>query len=100
MKMILITYNVSIESEIIEALPGLGLHCFTQWPRVLGQGQSTGARFDSAVWPGANGMLMAVVEDGTARAAMAGLEHMRMTVAKRDGLKAFLLNVEGVTGGV
>ena len=98
MKMILVAYNVSIEAELIEELPKMGVHCFTQWPRVYGRGNATGARFDNAVWPGANGMLMAVVEDAAAPQVMAAIGHLRDTIARRDGLKAFQLNVEAVTG--
>ena len=100
MKMLLIAYNVSIENELLEELPKLGVQCFTQWPRVLGQGKTTGARFDSAVWPGANGMLMATVEDTDAPRIMHAINQMRNTTAKRDGLKAFQLNVEAVTGDI
>ncbi|MBO4296882.1 MAG: hypothetical protein J5863_09010 [Desulfovibrio sp.] len=98
MKMLLIVFNVSIEDEVKALLAREGAACFTQWPRLLGVGQTAGARFDDNVWPGANGALFTVLEDEKARRLMAAVDAFRQGDARREGLKAFLLNVEAATG--
>jgi len=98
MKMLLVVYNVSIEEEVKALLNRSGALCFTQWPRLIGSGKSTGTRLDDNVWPGANGALFSVVEDGKAAELMAAIDVLRNGSAKREGLKAFLLNVEASTG--
>ena len=98
MKMLLVVFNVSIEDEVKALFAREGAVCFTQWPRLLGVGQSTGARFDNSVWPGANSALFTVLEDEKARRLMAAVDALRRGDARREGLKAFLLNVEAATG--
>ena len=98
MKMLMVVFNISIEDEVKEIIDKHGAVCFTQWPRLLGVGQSTGARFDNSVWPGANGALFTVLEDEKARRLMAAVDTFRQGDARREGLKAFLLNVEAATG--
>ena len=95
MKMILAIYNVAVDIEVMEAVHEAGVQCYTKWPRVIGEGQQTGPRLDDHIWPGANSMLMMVVDDQLALKVMAVLKGLRDTIGKTEGVKAFLLNVEG-----
>ncbi len=98
MKMVLVVYNISVEEEVQEVLRKADVPCFTQWPRLLGKGVSTGPRMDTSVWPGANSALMTVVEDARARELLQAFQHLREGEAAREGVKAFLLPVEAMTG--
>lgn len=100
MKLIFIVYNISIEEEVQTLLQEQKVCCFTQWPRLYGQGQSTGPRMDTSVWPGANSAIMAVVEDGMAGPLMDAIQQLRDGDAKREGIKAFQLPVEAMTGKI
>ncbi len=100
MKLIFIVYNISIEAEVQKLLQEQKVDCFTQWPRLYGQGQTTGPRMDTNVWPGANSALMAVVEDAQAPTLMNAIQQLRDGEAKREGIKAFQLPVEAMTGKI
>lgn len=100
MKLIFIVYNISIEEDVQNILSRMNVQCFTQWPRLLGKGIATGPRMDTSVWPGANSALMAVVEDSQAKPLMDAVQALRDGAAKREGIKAFQLPVEAMTGNL
>ncbi|MCQ2396307.1 MAG: transcriptional regulator [Lentisphaeria bacterium] len=100
MKLIFIVYNISIEEDVQNILSRMNVQCFTQWPRLLGKGITTGPRMDTSVWPGANSALMAVVEDSQAKPLMDAVQALRDGAAKREGIKAFQLPVEAMTGNL
>ncbi|MCQ2403450.1 MAG: hypothetical protein MJ202_06970 [Lentisphaeria bacterium] len=100
MKLIFIVYNISIGEDVQELLRRQNVECYTQWPRLMGVGKSTGPRMDSNVWPGANSALMAVVEDEKAKPLMDAIQALRDGDAKLEGIKAFQLPVEAMTGGI
>ncbi|HNX33496.1 MAG TPA: hypothetical protein PKM57_02640 [Kiritimatiellia bacterium] len=97
MKMVMAVYNIGVDEEIMAAMDEMGVTCFTKMPRVVGRGKTTGPRLDDAVWPGANTMALFVLPDERAQAVMSAFEHLRATVGKKAGVKAFLLNVERQT---
>jgi len=97
MKMVMAVYNIGVDEEVMAAMDELGVTCFTKLPRVVGKGQTTGPRLDDAVWPGANTVTLFVLPDDRAQRVMAALGHLRGTIGKKAGLKAFLLNVEQQT---
>ena len=98
MKMLLVIYNIAIETELFELLNKNGLECFTQWPRVLGKGPSTGPKMDSAVWPGANASIFTVLPAEKATQRLQAIGKLREAVGQHEGIKAFILNVEAMTG--
>lgn len=100
MKLIFIVYNISIEEDVQEMLSHQKVQCFTQWPRLLGKGQTTGPRMDTSIWPGANSALMAVVEDSQAKPLMDAVQALRDGAAKREGIKAFQMPIEAMTGSI
>jgi hypothetical protein len=79
------------------AMEELGVTCFTKVPRVVGTGKTTGPRLDDAVWPGANTMAFFVLPEGRAEVVMQAFAHLRGTIGKKAGIKAFLLGVEAQT---
>jgi len=93
MKMVLIAYNEAIDEEVMELLEDAAVGGYTQWTGVLGQGATSGPHLLSHVWPKANNVLFAVVEDATAEALMAAAGRLKQTAA-REGIQAFVLNVE------
>ena len=92
MKMVMLVYNASLEEEIMTVMKECGAAHYTQAPRVVGVGEKTGPRLDTHVWPGANSVVIVVVEDERARSLMERLGRLRDTLD--GGVKAFLLNVE------
>lgn len=97
MKMVMAVYNIGVDEEIMAAMEEMGVTCFTKMPRVVGTGKTTGPRLDNAVWPGANTMALFILPDGRASDVMRAFEHLRATIGRKAGVKAFLLNVEQQT---
>ena len=97
MKMVMAVYNIGVDDEIMAAMDEMGVTCFTKTPRVVGTGKTTGPRLDNSVWPGANTMALFVLADERAQAVMKAFDHLRATIGKKAGVKAFLLNVEQQT---
>jgi nitrogen regulatory protein PII len=94
MKMVLAVYNVAVDDEVMEAVRKAGVKCFTKWPHILGEGQKTGPRMDNHTWPGANCATMMVVPDELVGRVMGAIGGLRETIGQREGIKAFVLNVE------
>ena len=99
-KMLMVVFNISIEDEVKEIIDKHGAVCFTQWPRLIGRGRSTGPKMDNDVWPGANSALMIVTTEKEALDIMADIQALRDEVGTHEGVKAFLLNVEKMTGEI
>ena len=100
MKMILIVFNISIQDEVHELIDELGVTCFTQWPRLVGKGISSGPKMDNNIWPGANTALMVVTSSEMAGKIMGAVQKMRDDIGTHEGIKAFQLPVEKMTGGI
>jgi nitrogen regulatory protein PII len=97
MKMVLIVYNEAIDEEVQGALTACCIDSFTKWQRVLGQGKLSEPHLDSSVWPGSNNVCMAVVENEKVRPLLERVKVLRQQLGK-EGIKAFVLPVEEVTG--
>jgi hypothetical protein len=100
MKMILIVFNISIQEEVLAMIETLGVTCFTQWPRLIGKGVSTGPKMDDNVWPGVNSALMIVTNSEMAAKIMDAVQKMRDEIGSHEGIKAFQLPVEKMTGDI
>jgi len=96
MKMVMIVYNEAIDDEVMSSLESCSLASFTKWQKVLGKGKASGAHLDSSVWPGANNVCMAVVEDSKVAPILTEVRNLRKTLGK-EGIKAFILPVEDLT---
>ena len=100
MKLVFIVFNISIQEDVEQRLKDLGISCYTLWPRLQGKGLSTGPRMDTSIWPGANAAMVVVTTEDKARELLAAVDEMRRTIGKNEGIKAFLLNVEAMTGDI
>ena len=100
LKMIMIVFNISIQEEVLEVVQGLGVTCYTRWPRVVGKGTTTGPKLDDNVWPGANSALITVIDDDAAADLMAAIQKLRDEIGAHEGVKAFQIPVEKMTGDV
>ena len=100
MKMLMVVFNISIEEEVKEIIDKQGTVCFTQWPRLVGRGKSTGPKMDNDVWPGANSAIIIVTTEKQALDIMADIQALRDEIGTHEGVKAFLLNVEKMTGEI
>ena len=99
MKLILIIHNITISDEVQSLIKDQGITCFTRIPRLEGVGITAGARFDNNIWPGANSALFVVTSEDVAGKLMAAVSELRRKEG-REGIKAFMLNVEDMTGDI
>lgn len=100
LKMLLVVFNISIQEEVLETITANGTTCFTQWPRLTGNGKSTGPKMDNNVWPGANSAIMTVAPKYIIDNIFADIQHLRDEIGTHEGVKAFILNVENMTGDI
>ncbi len=97
LKAVTVFANISIAQEISELLKESGIDSFTQWPRIIGQGSVTGARFDNHVWPGANTAFQIITDEKSANLLMDKLQEMRSSeMGQQSGIYAYMTSVERV----
>ena len=96
MKMVLIIYNEAIDDEVMGTLETCCIDSFTKWQKVLGKGKISQPHLGSSIWPGANNVCMAAVEDSKVVPILAQVKSLRKTLGK-EGIKAFVLPLEEVT---
>lgn len=100
LKMVLLVYNISINEEVMELFAKNGAPSFTQWPRVIGKGASTGPKMDNDVWPGANSAIMTVLPEDRAKKLFDDIQNIRNEIGEHEGIKAFILPIEAMTGDI
>lgn len=98
LKMVMLVFNISIQEEVMEILAAQGAACFTQWPRVVGKGATTGPKMDNDIWPGANSSVITVLPEPQANKLFDAIQELRDEIGSHEGVKAFILNVEKMTG--
>ena len=96
MKMVMISYNEAVDSEIMDALSGCALNNYTKIRDTYGRGESSGTHLGSDVWPGKNSILYVACEDKNARQLLSCIKELRKTLGT-EGVKAFLLPLEDMT---
>ena len=96
MKMVMISYNSAINSEIIEALEKSGVENYTKWIQVQGKGKSSGSHFGSEIWPGENSVLFCAMEEEKAESLLRHIKQLRVKL-NTAGVKAFVWPLEEVT---
>ena len=95
-KMVMISYNSAINSEVMELLEKCGIRNYTKWTQVQGKGETSGSHFGSEIWPGENSVLAIAIEDNEKNKLIEGLKNLRQKLGK-EGIKAFVLPVEEIT---
>jgi nitrogen regulatory protein PII len=96
MKMVMISYNEALESDVMEKLQAAGVENYTQWMKVRGKGRTAEPHLGSTVWPKYNTVIMTAVDDDRVAALLAGVRELRKKLG-REGIKAFVLPLEQVT---
>ncbi len=96
MKLILISYNVAIDEEVMKALKEVEVSGYTKLPRVLGEGKTSGPHLDSHIWPGTNTLLVIAVEDNKKDQIFTQVKKLRQRLGK-EGIKAFVWPLEEIT---
>ena len=100
LKMVLLIYNISINDEVMALFEGSDAPCFTQWPRVVGKGVTTGPKMDNDVWPGANSAIMTILPEDRAKKLFDDVQAIRNEIGQHEGVKAFILPIEAMTGDI
>lgn len=94
MKMVLISYYVGIEEELMEVFKSLGIEEYTKWERVLGRGKTSGPHLGTHIWPKTNALLSVAIEDTQASLLMKKIQELKTTPLGKEGIKAFLWPLE------
>ncbi len=92
MKMVILNYYVGVDVEVKEMLTKLDICTYTRVPEAEGRISCGEPRENSHVWPGANSMLMAVLEDDRAEALLREVESYNQTT-EGEGVDVYLLDV-------
>jgi hypothetical protein len=92
--MVLISYYVGIEEELMELLSSLGIEGYTKWERALGRGRTSGPHLGTHIWPKTNALLSIALEDLQASQLIEKLQELKGTPLGREGIKAFLWPLE------
>jgi len=96
MKMVMISYNEAVESEVMDSLAGCSLKNYTKITDTYGSGLTSGTHMGNDVWPGKNIILYVACQDREAKQLMSCIRELRKALGK-EGIKAFLLPLEEVT---
>ena len=91
-ELIMLVFNSSIENEVMEALKGAGMTCYTRFPDVQGVGKESEPRLDSHVWPGSNTMLMICAGREIREEVLAAIRTLKERHAE-EGVKAIILPI-------
>jgi nitrogen regulatory protein PII len=94
-EMIMVIFNSSIEEEMVEALKGAGMECFTKIPGVHGSGEESEPRLDSHVWPGTNTMLMICADETNKGPLLGAVRHLEER-HRTEGVRAFVIPVSEI----
>jgi hypothetical protein len=96
MKMVMISYNEAVESEIMDSLADCSIKNYTKMVNVYGSGLTSGTHMGNDIWPGKNSVLYVACEDREAKKLLSCIRGLRKILGK-EGLKAFLLPLEDMT---
>lgn len=83
MKMLMIIFRHSLESDLLELLKEIEVKAFTEAPNVLGVGE-TGRTHESFGWPGRNSMIWAAMEEEQADRVVTQLKAFRDGLSQRQ----------------
>lgn len=96
MKLVMIAYNEALDQAVEDLLDHHGIQGYTKWTKVHGKGRSSGPHLGTHVWPKANNVVAAVVDDEAAHQALEGVRELRGRLAQ-EGVKAFVVPCDEVT---
>lgn len=96
MKLVMIFFNVAIESVVMKFLEALDITAYTKFTNVLGAGTHSSPKLNTIVWPGMNTGLFVMTEEKKKDEIMEGIRALKMEYG-REGLKAVVLDVSEST---
>lgn len=94
--MVIISYNVGIEVEIMELFEKLEIKEYTKFEKVKGVGKTSGPHLGDHIWPAINSLIFTVLEEEKKNKLIEGVKNLRKLFGK-EGIKAFVLPVEEIT---
>jgi nitrogen regulatory protein PII len=95
-KMVMISYNEAIDTEVMEVLKKCALKNYTKIMAAFGQGETSGIHLGNDIWPGRNNILYIVCQDKEAKQILTHIKELRNELGK-EGVKAFVWNLEEIT---
>lgn len=96
MRMVMITYNEAVDSEVMASLFRCAIKNYTKIVNTYGRGEASGTHLGDDIWPGKNNILYVACEDKAAKGLLSCIKELRKTLGK-EGIKAFLLPIEDMT---
>lgn len=96
MKMLMITYNEAIDTEVMEAIENCGLKNYTKIAAAYGRGTNSGTHLGNDIWPGRNNILYVACDEKEAQKIISCVRELRIKLG-HEGIKAFVLPIEEVT---
>ncbi len=94
--MVMISYNEAIDMEVMEILEGCAMENYTKVLGAFGKGDTSGIHRGDDIWPGRNNVLYVACEEKDAAQILCCVKALREKLGK-EGVKAFVWNIEGVT---
>ena len=88
MQMVMVVYDAAHEEAVVELMEKGSVSGYTHWPRVLGRGQRSEPKMDTAVWPGFNAAVMTALETEAAKELIQALGALNESLGGK-GIKAF-----------
>ena len=96
MKMVMISYNESIEVEVMEVLQKRGVKNYTKILQTFGRGETSGTHLGTDIWPGRNNILYVACSDKQSSDLLSSVKELRKSLGE-EGVKAFVLPLEEMT---
>jgi len=95
-KMVMVSYNEAVETEVMDALSHCAIKNYTKIVDAYGKGEASGTHMGNDIWPGKNSVLYIACQDKEAKELLSRVKELRKTLGQ-EGLKAFLLPLEDMT---
>lgn len=97
MKMVMVVYNEVMDMEVMEALENCVMKNYTKVTGVFGKGTASGTHLGNDIWPGRNNILYVACDEDEVKQLISCVKNLREKLG-REGIKAFVLNLEQMTG--
>jgi nitrogen regulatory protein PII len=96
MKMVMISYNEAMDSEVMEALANCGAKNYTKIAGVFGKGEASGTHLGDDIWPGRNNVLYVACGITEADKLLNCIKELRKRLGS-EGIKAFTWDLSDIT---
>jgi hypothetical protein len=95
MKMVMITYNESVDDEVMDILKEAGVSSYTKIMRAFGKGSSSGTHLGDDIWPGMNNIFYISCRESEAQKIIEGVKALRREI-RHLGIKAFMWELDEI----